>query len=78
MRGSVPCDNVVEFECAEEQMTAMPSRVVREIHPTGIIREVKVELHRDHVRYAVETLIDGVHWDVEVASNGEVFRNRLD
>ena len=73
-----PSEKFVEFEIAEEQMPAIPSRVVRELHPTGIIREVKVELHRDHVRYAVETLIDGVHWDVEVASNGEVFRNRLD
>ena len=73
-----PSEKFVEFEIAEEQMPAIPTRVLRELHPTGIIREVKVELHRDHVRYAVETLIDGVHWDVEVASNGEVFRNRLD
>lgn len=73
-----PSERMIEFEIAEDQMPTTPSRIVRELHPTGIIREVKVELHQDHVRYAVETLIDGKHWDVEVTNYGEVFRNAPD
>ena len=57
---------------------ANPSRIMRELHPAGIIREVKVELHQDHVRYAVEIFIDGKQWDVEVTNDGEIFRNTPD
>ena len=60
------------------QMPTTPARIVNELHPTGIIREVKVELHPDHVRYAIETFIDGKQWDVEVTNYGEVFRNSPD
>jgi len=73
-----PSERYVELEIAEEQMPTIPSRIVNELHPTGIIREVKVELHQDHVRYAVETFVDGKQWDVEVANDGEVFRNTPD
>lgn len=73
-----PSERYIEFEIAEGQMPATPSRIVRELHPTGIIREVKVELHQDHVRYAVETIIDGKQWDVEVTNYGEIFRNTPD
>ncbi len=73
-----PSERYIEFEIAEDQMPATPSRIVRELHPTGVIREVKVELHQDHVRYAVETIIDGKQWDVEVTNYGEIFRNTPD
>jgi len=73
-----PSERYIEFEIAEDQMPATPSRIVRELHPTGVIREVKVELHLDHVRYAVETFIDGKQWDVEVTNYGEIFRNTPD
>ena len=73
-----PSERYIEFKIAEDQMPATPSRIVHELHPTGIIREVKVELHQDHVRYAVETFIDGKQWDVEVANDGEIFRNAPD
>lgn len=73
-----PSEWMIEFEIGEDQMPATPARIVRELHPTGTIREVKVELHRDHVRYAIETFIDGKQWDVEVADSGEVFRNTPD
>ncbi len=73
-----PSERFVEFRIAEDEMPATPSRIVRELHPTGIIKEVKVELHQDHVRYAVETIIDGKQWDVEVNNDGEVFRNAPD
>ena len=73
-----PSERFVEFRIAEDEMPATPSRIVRELHPTGIIREVKVELHQDHVRYAVETIIDGKQWDVEVNNDGEIFRNAPD
>lgn len=73
-----PSEWLIEFEISEDEMPSTPARIVRELHPTGVIREVKVELHPDHVRYAIETIIDGAQWDVEVANSGEVFRNTLD
>ena len=73
-----PSEQYIEFEIDQEQMPTTPARIVRELHPAGIIREVKVELHRDHVRYAVETFIDGKQWDVEVTNDGKVFRNAPD
>ena len=73
-----PSENFIEFEIAEDKMPTVPARIVRELHPTGIIREVKVELHLDHVRYAVETFTEGKQWDVEVSNYGEVFRNTPD
>ncbi len=73
-----PSERFIEFKIAEDQMPTTPSRIVRELHPTGIIREVQVELHQDHVRYAVETFIDGKQWDVEVANDGEIIRNTPD
>lgn len=73
-----PSERFVEFEIAKDQMPTTPSRIVHELHPTGIIREVKVELHQDHVRYAVETFIDGKQWDVEVTNDGQVLRNTPD
>ena len=73
-----PSEWMVEFEIGEDEMPATPARIVSELHPTGVIREVKVELHRDHVRYAVETFIDGKQWDVEVTDSGKVYRNTPD
>ena len=73
-----PSEWLIEFEISEDEMPATPARIVRELHPTGVIREVKVELHRDHVRYAIETFVDGKQWDVEVTDSGEVFRNTPD
>ena len=68
----------IEFEIAEEQMPKIPYGIVRELHPTGVIKEVKVELRETSTRYAVETFIDGQQWDVEVDDEGEVFRNKPD
>jgi hypothetical protein len=73
-----PSERYIEFEITEDQMPATAARIVRELHPTGIIREVKVELHPDLALYAVETLVDGKHWDVEVTNYGKVIRNTLD
>lgn len=71
-------EKFVEFRTPGMRMPATPSRIVRELHPTGEIKEVKVELHEDHVRYAVETFVDGQQWDVEVNNNGKVYRNAED
>jgi hypothetical protein len=73
-----PSERLIEFKIAEDQLPTIPSRILRKLHPTGIIREVKVELHQDHVRYAVETFVDGKQWDVEVTSDGEIFRDTPD
>jgi hypothetical protein len=37
-----------------------------------------VELRQDRAFYAIETFIGEQQWDVEVADDGEVFRNTLD
>jgi len=73
-----PSEKFVEFRTPDMQMPATPSRIVRELHPTGEIKEVKAELHQDHVRYAVEVFIDGKQWDVEVNNDGKVYRNAED
>ena len=73
-----PSEKFIEFKIAEDQMPATPSRLVRELHPTGIIREVQVEIHRNLVLYAVETFIDGKQWDVLVTDYGELIRNTPD
>jgi hypothetical protein len=59
-------------------MPGIPAGIVAKLHPTGVIREVKVEIHPHKVQYAVETVIDGKQWDVEVTDSGEVFRNAPD
>ena len=71
-------EKYVEFEIREEEMPTVPARVVNELHPTGIIKEVKVEIRRERAFYAVETFIDGKQWDVEVTDKGEVIRNKPD
>ena len=68
----------IEFRIDEEKLPATPARVVRELHPSGEIREVKVEIRRSHARYAIETFVDGKQWDVEVNDQGEVNRNERD
>ena len=71
-------ERYVEFGITEDQMPKTPARVVKELHPTGIIREVKVELRHGRAFYAIETFIDEKQWDVEVSDDGEVFRNTPD
>jgi hypothetical protein len=73
-----PSEEFIEFEIRVDQMPTTPARIVEELHPGSDVREVKVELHRDHVRYAVETFVDGKQWDVEVTNYGEVFRDTPD
>lgn len=68
----------IEFRIAEEQLPVVPARVLHELHPTGEVREVKVELRRSHARYAVETFVDGKQWDVEINDAGDVNRNERD
>ncbi len=71
-------ERYVEFGITEDQMPKTPARIVKELHPTGIIREVKVELRHNRAFYAIETFVDGQQWDVEVSDEGEVYRNTLD
>lgn len=71
-------EKYVEFEIAEADLPTVPARITKELHPTGIIEEVKVEIRKDRAFYAIETFIDGKQWDVEVTDYGEVFRNKPD
>jgi hypothetical protein len=73
-----PSEKFVEFEIAEAQMPAAAARLVREHHPTGVIKEVKVELHPEIALYAVETFVDGKQWDVLVTNYGETISNTPD
>ena len=68
----------IEFKITVAQMPTVPAGALRELHPTGDVQEVKVELRRSHARYAIETLVDGKQWDVEVNDAGEVHRNERD
>ena len=73
-----PSERYIEFEISEEQMPKIPLAVVYELHPTGVIKEVKVEIRKKRAFYAVETFIDDEQWDVEVMDDGEVIRNKPD
>lgn len=68
----------IEFKIREDQLPAVPARELHELHPTGVVREVKVELRRSHARYAIETFVNGKQWDVEINDDGEVNRNERD
>ncbi|MBZ0270139.1 hypothetical protein K8I85_18455, partial [bacterium] len=71
-------EKVIEFEIRESDVPRVAADVVRELRPGGEMREVKVELHRDRVVYAVETFVEGHQYDVEVTEDGEVLRNERD
>ncbi len=71
-------ERYVEFEITEEQMPKIPRDIVYELHPTGVIKEVKVEIRKKRAFYAIETFIDDKQWDVEVTDNGKVLRNKPD
>jgi hypothetical protein len=74
-----PSEYFVEFSIPEERMPRVPRDIVYELHPTGEIREVKVEIKRLRTVYAIETFIDGKQqWDVEVDDKGNVYRNKPD
>jgi hypothetical protein len=69
-------ERFVEFRIPQEQMPAVPAGVLGKLHPNGDVREVKVELHEDRARYAIEIFIDEKQWDVEVTESGEVLRDK--
>lgn len=73
-----PSERYIEFRITENQMPDIPRGIVYELHPTGVIEEIKVELHKLNGRYAIETFVDGKQWDVEVTDKGEVLRNAPD
>ena len=70
-----PSEKFVEFEIAQDQMPAIPTRILNELHPTGVVKEVKVELHTTTAVYAIETFVDGKQWDVFITDDGETIRN---
>lgn len=68
-----------EVEIDEREMPAKVAAVVRELHPTGEIREVKRETRKGgDIVYAIEIFIDGHQWDVEVAPDGTVLGNEAE
>jgi len=74
-----PSEHMVEFRIPVDQMPKVPRDIVYELHPTGEIQEVKVEVRRMRTLYAIETFVDGKkQWDVEVDDRGKVYRNEPD
>jgi hypothetical protein len=73
-----PSEHYIEFRIKEEQMPKIPRDIVYELHPDGVIKEIKVEVHEIGTRYAIETFIGRKQWDVEVDDNGKVYRNKRD
>jgi len=74
-----PSEILVEFRIPEKMMPKVPRDAVHKLHPTGEIREVKVEVHEQRTLYAIETFVDGTkQWDVEVTDDGGVLRNEPD
>jgi len=71
-------ERYIEFEITEKKMPKIARDVVYELHPTGVIKEVKVEIRKKRAFYAIETFIDDAQWDVEVMDDGEVIRNKPD
>jgi len=71
-------ERYIEFEITEEQMPKIARSAVYDLHPTGVVKEVKVEIRKTRAFYAIETFIDGEQWDVEVMDDGEVIRNKPD
>ncbi len=71
-------ERYIEFEISEEQMPKAARSAVYELHPTGVVKEVKVEIRKTRAFYAIETFIDDEQWDVEVMDDGEVIRNKPD
>jgi hypothetical protein len=71
-------ERIIELEIKKGQIPATPADALRKLHPKGDIREVKVELHKDRVVYAVETFVGPQQYDVEVTEGGKVLRNEAD
>ncbi len=69
---------LIEFRIDDSKLPTVAAEALHKLHPTGEVREVKVELRRSHARYAIETFVAGEQWDVEVNDAGEVNRNEQD
>ena len=68
-----PSKYLSEVEIAENEMPAPVAARLKQLHPTGKIKEVKRENHPGgKVIYAIEIMIDGQQWDVELDPEGKV------
>jgi hypothetical protein len=68
-----------EIEIPVEKMAEPAAKKIRELHPQGKIREVKVEKRpgKDPF-YAIEVFVGGQQYDVEIKTDGTVLRNTKD
>ena len=72
-----PSKYLAEVEIAESEMPAPVSARLKKLHPTGKIKEVKRENHPGgKVIYAIEIMIDGQQWDVELDPDGNVIADK--
>jgi len=68
-----------EVEITDAEMPAPVAAVLRQLHPTGIIHEVKREMRKGgQIVYAIEIFIEGHQWDVEATADGTVLRNEAE
>lgn len=72
-------DELGEVEIKFEDMPPELAKKVRELHPTGTIKEVKRETHAGgKIIYALEVMVGGQQYDVEVTERGKVIRNKAE
>lgn len=72
-----PSKFLAEVEIKESEMPAAVAAALKKLHPTGKIQEVKRENHPGNkVIYALEVIVDGAQWDVELGPDGEVLTNK--
>jgi len=66
-----------EVEVSKKDMPEAVAEVVGKLHPKGEIREIKRETRADgQTVYALEILVGGEQYDLEVTPEGKVLRNK--
>lgn len=66
-----------EVEVPEDKAPAAITAALKKLHPTGKVKEIKREEHRGgKILYAIEIVVDGAQWDVELAPDGKVLVNK--
>jgi hypothetical protein len=72
-----PSKYLSEVEIPEKEMPAPVAAQLKKLHPAGKVKEVKRENHPGgKVIYAIEIMIDGRQWDVELDPQGNVLVNK--
>ena len=72
-----PSKYLSEVEIAENEMPTPVAAQLKKLHPSGKVKEVKRENHPGgKVIYAIEIMVDGQQWDVELNPDGTVIADK--